>query len=334
MEVCGGHTVTIHKYGIEELLPGNIRLISGPGCPVCVTTNDYIDRAIALARQPEITMASFGDMMRVPGSHSSLLKEKANGADVHIFYSPQEALDYAREHPQRETVFLGVGFETTAPAVAATILAARELSLRNFSVLVSHKTMPRAMKALLDAGELALDGFVCPGHVSSITGLGIYAFLANDYQIPCVVSGFEPLDMLESIYRLIRQVCEGRAVVENQYTRAVKPEGNRRAQELMNSVFEEADERWRGLGLIPGSGLRIRETYAEFDAARRFDIDVPPSREHPGCICGDIMRGVKLPTDCPLFAKICHPGDPQGACMVSQEGSCATFYQYKKESAT
>ncbi|MCK4688706.1 MAG: hydrogenase formation protein HypD, partial [Candidatus Marinimicrobia bacterium] len=269
MEVCGGHTITIFKYGIQKLLPDNLNLISGPGCPVCVTSNDFIDRAIAISYLDNVIITTFGDMIRVPGSDSSLLKEKASSADIRICYSPMDAVDIAKNNPDREIVFLGIGFETTAPTVAASILTAKSKSLNNFSVLSSHKTMPEAMKALLDSGEVALDGFICPGHVSTITGIGMYEFIARDYKMPCVVSGFEPVDMLETIFMLIKQITEECSEVENQYIRSVKPEGNTKAVKLMNEVFESTDMPWRGLGVIPGSGLKIRDKFQKFDAYKK-----------------------------------------------------------------
>ncbi len=330
MEVCGGHTFTIMKYGINQLFPKKLRLISGPGCPVCVTSNKLIDYAIILARQPELIITTFGDLIRVPGSRSSLQTEKSKGSDIRICYSALDAVEIAAKNPRKEIVFLGIGFETTAPTVAAAILAARAKGLTNFSVLSTHKTMPRAMQALVEAENLALDGFICPGHVSSITGLGIYEFIASDYRIPCVVSGFEPLDLLESIYMLMKQIQENRARVENQYKRCVRYEGNPKAKSLMEKVFQPTDMEWRGLGIIPSSGLKIRSSFQQYDAYVRFDIKVPPVEETPGCICGDIMRGVKTPRECKLFRRICTPQNPQGACMVSSEGTCATFYQYQQ----
>ncbi|MBN2602026.1 MAG: hydrogenase formation protein HypD [Candidatus Marinimicrobia bacterium] len=328
MEVCGGHTITIFKYGIQKLLPDNIYLISGPGCPVCVTDIGYIDRVIALAHIENVTIASFGDMIRVPGSRSSLQKEKGHGIDVRICYSPMDAVRIAEKNQNKEIVFLGIGFETTAPAVAAAIKFAADNKIHNFSVLSAHKTMPQAMKALLDSGEIDLDGFICPGHVSAITGVHIYDFITSEYRIPCVISGFEPLDMLLSILMIVRQLNRGKAIVENQYIRSVREDGNIHAMEMMMDVFEPVDTEWRGIGTIPGSGLGIRQQYRIFDANWKYNIEIEPVREYTGCICGDIMRGVKVPTDCKLFTKTCHPEDPKGSCMVSDEGTCATWYKY------
>ncbi len=330
MEVCGGHTITIFKYGIQKLIPVNIELISGPGCPVCVTDVGFIDRAIAIARLPDTIITSFGDMIRVPGSQTSLQKEKGRGIDVRICYSPMDALKIATENPGKEVVFLGIGFETTAPAVAAAIDYAAQNHITNFSVLSAHKTMPNAMKTLLDSGEIDLNGFICPGHVSTITGIRIYDFIANNYRIPCVVSGFEPLDMLQSILMLVRQINNGESIVENQYIRGVNELGNTTAMKLMYEIFEDTDCRWRGIGIIPKSGLKIRDKFRDFDAEVKFDVVIDNIRENPACICGDIMRGIKTPTDCPLFRKVCHPEDPVGSCMVSNEGTCATWYKYRE----
>lgn len=328
MEVCGGHTITILKYRINDLLPENFKLISGPGCPVCVTNNDFIDKAIEISHINNIIVATFGDLMRVPGSRSKLLEEKASGSDIRICYSPMEAIQIAEQNPENEIIFLGIGFETTAPLVAAAIVQSQLKGLKNFSVLSSHKTMPMAMKTLLDSGDVALNGFVCPGHVSTIAGTKMYEFIAKDYKIPCVVSGFEPNDILESILMLAKQILERRAEVENQYKRSVRPEGNLKAIKLMEEVFEPVDMPWRGLGVIPQSGLKIRKKYKQFDADEKFQVKVPPPKECPGCICGDIMRGVKIPTQCKLFKRVCTPEDPKGACMVSEEGTCATYFKY------
>ena len=330
MEVCGGHTIAIFKYGIQKLIPDSIQLISGPGCPVCVTETEFIDQALALAQLPDVIITTFGDMVRVPGSKTSLQQERGSGIDVRICYSVMDALKIAKDNPQKEVVFLGIGFETTAPTVAAAIKTASNQGIRNFSVLSAHKTMPNAMQALLNTGEIGLNGFICPGHVSTITGIHIYDFIAEKYQIPCVVSGFEPLDILETILMLIRLVNEGQGKVENQYTRSVKQNGNPRAREIMLEVFKESDSNWRGLGVIPSSGLQIRSKYRDFDARNRFKIAPKPAIEFPGCICGDILRGIKNPVDCTLFGKVCHPEDPKGACMVSSEGTCATWFKYRK----
>ncbi len=329
MEVCGTHTMAIARYGIRQLLPEGIRLVSGPGCPVCVTPNGYLDRAIALARLPEITVATFGDMLRVPGSESSLEREKAQGHDVRVVYSPRDAVAIALNEPDRQVVFLGVGFETTAPTVAAAILEAQRTGVRNFCVLCAHKTMPQAMRALVANGRVGLDGFICPGHVSAIIGAEPYRFLAAEFGKACVITGFEPVDILQGLLMLVRQVRSGKPAVEIQYSRVVRPEGNPKAQAILAEVFEPCDAEWRGLGWIPGSGLRIRDEYVDFDAARRFPLEIPPPKEPQGCRCGEVLQGLVEPDECPLFGGGCTPERPVGACMVSSEGRCAAYYRYQ-----
>lgn len=328
MEVCGTHTMAIARFGLRSLMPPQVRLISGPGCPVCVTPNEYLDRAIALSRLPDVTVVTFGDMMRVPGSSSSLEREKARGADIRVVYSTLDALKLARDNPSRKVIFLGVGFETTAPTIAAAIKKACEEGLKNFYVLCAHKIIPPAMEVLVQAEDLDLNGFICPGHVSTIIGSNPYRPIAHRYGIPCVIAGFEPVDVVRSVEMLLRQIVEGRAEVEIEYNRVVRPEGNTKAQRLMEEVFDVCDSNWRGIGVIPSSGLKIREEFSELDAELAFDVEVEPTREHPGCICGEILRGVKTPTDCPLFGKACTPRTPVGACMVSSEGTCAAYYKY------
>jgi hydrogenase expression/formation protein HypD len=328
MEICGGHTLTIVKYGLKALLPEQIRLISGPGCPVCVTAQEYIDTALELCKLPDVIVTSFGDMLRVPGSYSSLSGEKARGADVRVCLSSLDAVEIARRHKDKQVVFLGIGFETTAPTVAYAVKAAQKENLTNFSVLSALKTIPTAMQALLQSGESDIQGFICPGHVSTITGTRMYEQIVKQYAIPCVVSGFEPTDMLCSIAMIITQLKQGAARIENQYKRSVKPKGNTRALDIMEEVFIEQDSVWRGLGVIPQSGLKIRNTYELFDAAKRFSLTLPPAKENPACICGAVMRGIKLPCDCALFATKCTPDSPVGACMVSAEGSCGIYYKY------
>ncbi len=329
MEVCGTHTMAIHQHGIRSLLPENVRLVSGPGCPVCVTPIGYVDHAVALSRQTGTIIATFGDMMRVPGSSSSLLEEKARGGgDIRIVYSPLDAVALAQNNPQRQIVFLGVGFETTTPTVAGAILHASKQSLDNFSVLSAHKTMPAPMEALTADPELQVDGYICPAHVSAIIGADAYLPLAEKYQVACVVTGFEPLDILQGVEMLVRQVTAGEARVENQYRRFVTADGNRKARQIIDEVFEPCDAIWRGIGVIPGSGLRIRDTFAFFDAARRFDVAVEDAREPVGCRCGDILKGKLAPRDCPLFGTTCTPESPVGACMVSSEGTCAAEHKY------
>ncbi|MDY6835974.1 MAG: hydrogenase formation protein HypD [Chloroflexota bacterium] len=328
MEFCGGHTVSILKHGIRQLLPGNIEMLSGPGCPVCVTSNSELDKAIALSEIPRVTIATFGDMIRVPGTHTSLQKAKAGGADVRVVYSTTDALQIARDNPLRSVVFVGIGFETTAPTVAASILTAKEQRITNYFVLCMHKLCPPVMRALLDSGEVCLDGIVCPGHVSAVIGSMPYEFIPANYGIACVVSGFEPLDILLAVDMLVDQVEAHMPKVEIAYRRGVKEGGNRRALQLIEEVFEVSDGEWRGIGTIPGSGLRLRDKYRSFDAAEMFDIPIRSSVEPKECLCGDILRGVKLPSDCTLFRKGCTPAHPIGPCMVSSEGSCAAYYEY------
>jgi hydrogenase expression/formation protein HypD len=331
MEICGGHTLTIVRYGLQELLPKQIRLLSGPGCPVCVTSQEYIDTAIELSKLPDMIIASFGDMLRVPGSKGSLAGQKSRGADIRVCLSSLDALELARKNPDREVIFLGIGFETTAPTIAHALYTAAQDKCKNFSVLSALKVIPPAMHALLKSGEVNIGGFICPGHVSAITGTEIYEQIAKSYGIPCVVSGFEPVDLLSSIAMILSQLKSGRAEVENQYTRTVKKQGNRRALSLIAEVFREQDAVWRGLGVIAKSGLQIRDAYKAYDAAQRFTITLPESREHPACICGAVMRGVKQPLDCTLFNTLCTPQNPVGACMVSAEGSCGIYYKYARK---
>jgi len=328
MEVCGTHTMAIYQHGIRALLPEPIRLISGPGCPVCVTPVDYVDHAVALCRRPGTLIATFGDMVRVPGSSSSLLHEQARGADVRIVYSPLDAVALARGNPDKTVVFLGVGFETTAPTIAGSVVEAQRLGLTNYFVLCAHKTIPGPMAVLADDPELQVDGYICPAHVSAIIGADAYRPLARDHKVPCVITGFEPLDMLQGVAMLARQIVAGEARVETQYSRVVKPRGNTRARDLLYRVFEPCDARWRGIGVIPGSGLCLRPEYAAFDAAARLPVEVEEPREHQGCACGDILKGKAAPRDCSLFRKICTPENPVGACMVSSEGTCAAEYKY------
>ncbi len=330
MEVCGGHTMAIQKFGIPSLLPPTIELLSGPGCPVCVSSREYIDKAIAYSRLDDVIIATFGDLIRVPGSTSSLDKEKANGANVKIVYSILDALKIAKENPAKKVVFLGIGFETTAPGSALGILKAYEQNISNFYLFSSHKIMPPAMAALIDEG-VKIDGYIAPGHVSAITGTAIYKDVPEKFGLACVIAGFEPTDLLHSIYMLVKQVEENNPKVEIQYTRVVKPEGNLIAQKSMNEVFELGPDWWRGLGVLENSGLKIREKYRAHDAEANIPVEVEPTREDKGCICGEILKGLKKPKDCKLFAKVCTPSDPVGACMVSHEGSCAAFYRYNRD---
>lgn len=331
MEICGTHTHAISKYGIREGLPDNIRLISGPGCPVCVTSAADINSIIDFSRQRRDTIiATFGDMMRVPGSASSLQEERARGGDIRVVYSPLGSLDLAKANPHKEVVLYAVGFETTAPTVAATILSAKEAGIENLSVLSLHKLTPPAMKALLDTGEIDINGFICPGHVTAIIGAKAYEFLAKDYKSPCVVAGFEPIDALMGLYMLVKQFEENRCEIEIQYNRVVTWDGNRLAQEAISEVFEPSDSLWRGIGNIPMSGLKIKEKYASFDAGKRFSIPAGVDAEPKGCRCGSVLKGLIKPDECPLFAKACTPEFPIGPCMVSSEGTCAAFFKYRR----
>jgi hydrogenase expression/formation protein HypD len=328
MEFCGGHTVAIFKYGIRQALPPNIELVSGPGCPVCVTATSDIDKAIALAMIPGVIITSFGDMLRVPGSRDSLQQARAAGADVRIVYSTLDALKIAQENPAKTVVFIGVGFETTAPTIAASVLQAKEQKIKNYRVLSLHKLCPPVIKAILDAGEVKLNGLICPGHVSAVTGSNAWEFVARDYGIPCVVAGFEPTDILQCVDMLVTQVENRQSKVEIAYKRGVTPEGNLQAQKIMQQVFEPCPANWRGMGAVPASGLKLRQKFADFDAEVAFDIKPEPAIEPKGCICGEILRGVKTPADCRLFRKICTPENPVGPCMVSSEGSCSAYYLY------
>jgi hydrogenase expression/formation protein HypD len=333
MEVCGTHTMVAFRTGLRQLLPESVQLLSGPGCPVCVTDTNYIDAAIALARRPGVILATFGDLMRVPGSESSLEQERAAGADVRVVYSPTDAVALAREQHGASVVFLGVGFETTAPTVAASIMQAVREDIRTYTVLCAHKTMPRAMEALLAAGDVKVDGFICPGHVTVITGAKMYRPVCERFAVPCVIAGFEAWDMMKAITMLLEQVSEKRAAVEIEYTRSVNENGNVAAQRLMREVFEETDASWRGLGVIPGSGLKIREQYARHDAVAALGVSFGEAKTHPGCRCGEVLRGAITPAACRLFGKACTPSSPVGPCMVSTEGTCAAHYKYARRVA-
>ena len=330
MEVCGTHAHAVGRLGLRQLLPETLTLLSGPGCPVCVTPTGEIDWALELAVRPEVTVATFGDMIRVPGSLQSLGDLRAAGAQVQVVYSPTQALEIAAERPDREVVFLGVGFETTAPTVAATIQTAARQELPNFSVLCCHKLIPPAMAALLAGGEVQIDGFLAPGHVSTILGLGPYQAIVDEFHVPCVIAGFEAHDILQGLLALAEQVRDGRAEVENRYGRTVRTEGNPVAQALLEEVFEIVPARWRGLGVLPESGYALREKYAQFDAVWRFGLQPSEAGEHPLCHCGEVLRGVRRPLDCPAFDAACTPLHPLGPCMVSSEGSCAAAYRYDR----
>jgi hydrogenase expression/formation protein HypD len=330
MEVCGGQTHAIVKFGVDELLPADISLVHGPGCPVCVTPVALLDKAIAIALQPDVIFCSLGDMLRVPGSHRDLMSAKAHGADVRIVYSPLDALRVAREFPDKQVVFFAVGFETTAPANAMAVYQAKQQGLTNFSMLVSHVLVPPAMEAILTAPQRRVQGFLAAGHVCTIMGYTEYEPLARKHRVPIVVTGFEPLDILQGVYMCVKQLEEGRAEVENQYTRAVRRAGNQPAQQLMRDVFHVVHRAWRGVGEIPRSGLGLRETYAAFDAEQRFDVATQTLDEASECISGLVLQGLKKPDECPAFGNRCTPEQPLGATMVSSEGACAAYYRYRR----
>jgi hydrogenase expression/formation protein HypD len=328
MEVCGTHTVAIAKNGLRAVMPERVTLLSGPGCPVCVTANHDIDTAVELSHRPEVTVTTFGDMMKVPGSYSSLAREKAGGRDVRIVYSPLDALALAHKEPDREVVFVAVGFETTAPLIAAAILRAQSEDLNNFSVFCAHKTVPIALEALINDPDVQIDAFILPGHVSTIIGSQPYEFLAEKYGVPGVITGFEPVDVLQGVYMILKQLEEKRAEIEIAYHRGVMPEGNPTAREMVERVFEPIDADWRGIGVIPGTGLGIREEFSAYDAVKKLPVTLPEPKEIKGCQCGEVLRGITLPYDCKLFARGCTPEHPIGPCMVSSEGSCAAYYRY------
>jgi hydrogenase expression/formation protein HypD len=329
MEVCGGQTHSIVRYGIDRLVSG-VELVHGPGCPVCVTPLEMIDRAHAIASRPEVIFASFGDMLRVPGSRGDLLRLRSQGADVRVVYSPLDAVGLARQNPSREVVFFGIGFETTAPANAMAILQAHRQKLDNFSMLLSHVLVPPAIASILQAPGNRVQGFLGPGHVCAIMGFREYEALVSRYRVPIVVSGFEPVDLLEGILYAVRQLEAGRAELENQYARTVSRDGNPAGRALLGEVFDTVDRKWRGVGSIPKSGFRIRHEYRAHDAERRFAVDEIATRESPACISGLILRGLKRPGDCPAFAGECTPETPLGATMVSSEGACAAYFQYRR----
>jgi hydrogenase expression/formation protein HypD len=328
MEVCGTHTMAIFRHGIKTLLPPSIKLLSGPGCPVCVTPNRYLDQAIAFSRQDDVIIATFGDMLNVPGSTTSLVRERAAGRDIRAVYSPLDALGIARKNPDKKVVFLAVGFETTSPTIAGTILEARDKNIRNFFISSAHKLIPPAMKLLVQDPDLRIDGFICPAHVSAIIGSAAYQFLADDYGIPCVITGFEPLDILQGIYMLLQQIRCKMPNVETQYSRVVKKQGNTTALNLLNEVFQGSDETWRGLGCVPQSGLKLAPAYHNFDAGTVLSTACEEEKEHPGCLCGEVIKGKLEAELCKLFRKVCTPISPVGPCMVSQEGTCAAHYKY------
>ncbi|MBI4982042.1 MAG: hydrogenase formation protein HypD [Candidatus Omnitrophica bacterium] len=342
MEVCGTHTQSFFRFGLDKMLPGNIRLITGPGCPVCVSSQEYIDAAISLAQDRNNLILTFGDMLRIPGTKSSLEKQKASFNNVRVVYSCWDSLKIAQENPDKKIIFLAVGFETTSPTVALTIIAANKETIRNVFFLTSLKLIPAAMRYLVRDKRLKLKGFLCPGHVSAVIGTKPYQFLAKEYKISCCVAGFEPLDIMEGIYLLVRQIIKGTASVENEYTRIVKNDGNLQAIQIIKKVFQVSDANWRGLGVIPKSGLKIRKEFSVFDAENIFSIRQATGGPSTGlgvnrrpatqCKCGDILKGLVLPSECKLFAKICNPEHPVGPCMVSYEGACSAYFKYKQRS--
>jgi len=329
MEVCGTHTMAIFRSGLRSLLPEGLQLISGPGCPVCVTSASHIDAIMEMANIANTRIALFGDLFRVPGSNNqSLAYASSQGAKVDIVYSPMDCLQLACDNPDDLIIFLGVGFETTTPTIAATILAAQNSNIENFAVFSTHKVMPPPLIALLDDPELQIDGLLCPGHVSAIIGADAYQPLVDSYGLSCVVGGFETTDILQALILLSRQIGAGKPSVENAYTRVVSRKGNKRAANMVSEIFQPVDMEWRGLGVIPQSGLAIREKYGRYDAEKRLDMSFKAAAEPKGCRCGEILKGKELPTQCPLYAKRCTPASPIGPCMVSSEGTCAAFYKY------
>ncbi|MGA7614400.1 MAG: hydrogenase formation protein HypD [Thermoanaerobaculia bacterium] len=333
MEICGGQTHTLMRYGIDEMLPPEIELVHGPGCPVCVTPLETLDKAIEIASLPDATLVSYGDMLRVPGSRSDLFRIKAEGGDVRIVYSPAEAVKIARSNPERRVVFFGVGFETTAPANAMAVYLAKREGLRNFSMLVSHVLVPPAIRLLLESKSNRVQGFIAPGHVCTVVGYADYETLARDYRVPMVIGGFEPVDLLEAIAMLVDQLEDGRYEVENQYVRSVGYRGNIPAQQLMEEVFEVCDRKWRGIGSIPMSGFAIRPEYAAYDAEKIFPLESITAEEPPECISALVLQGLRKPIHCPVFATRCTPEMPMGAPMVSAEGACAAYYHYRRHAA-
>ena len=329
MEVCGTHTVAIFRHGIRSLLPEGLRLLSGPGCPVCVTSIKDIDTAIAIARKEDAILTTFGDMMRVPGGKQSLMEVRAEGADIRIVYSPLDSLKIAKENKDKKVVFFSAGFETTSPSTAATVSEAERMGIPNFYLYSVHKVVPPALEALLLSEDVRIDGFILPGHVSTIIGTSPYKFIPEKYLIPCAVTGFEANDILSGIAMLLKQMIEGKVSVEVEYKSVVKEEGNPKAIRFIDDFFEISDSYWRGIGMIPGSGLRLRDKWKHRNAEVVFDLEVPDIAEPKGCMCGLVLRGIKMPSECPLFAKVCNPDKPVGACMVSSEGSCAAYYRYR-----
>jgi hydrogenase expression/formation protein HypD len=330
MEVCGSHTMSIAKYAIREILPSNIKLISGPGCPVCVTGAEYIDQALELAKEGKI-IATFGDMINVPGSETNLAKCRSEGAEIEVCYSPSMSTDIAQKNPERELVFLGIGFETTAPTVVSIVDSAIRNKIKNISVLTAFKLVPPALEALVSDPELKVDAFLCPAHVSAIIGADAYEPFVKKHGIPCVIAGFEPLDILFGLLGILEQKISGNAFVDNQYSRVVKKEGNKKAQELIKNYLEICDAEWRGIGKLPQSGMRLKEKYSGYDATKKFKIKTKPAKPSGNCKCGDVLKGKIQPPECPLFGAVCTPLNPIGPCMVSSEGSCAASYKYSRK---
>ncbi|NWF52822.1 MAG: hydrogenase formation protein HypD [Nitrospirae bacterium] len=328
MEVCGTHTVAIFKHGIRDIIPGEITLLSGPGCPVCVTAIKDVDIAIAISKMNGNILFTFGDMMRVPGSKHSFYQAQAEGANIRIVYSPMDALEFALKNKDRKVIFFATGFETTSPSIAGTLFEAEKADAQNFYIYSTHKLVPPALKALLDSGEVRIDGLILPGHVCTISGSKPYEFLVSEYKVPSVITGFEAEDIIQGIMMLLEQIASNKPSVEIQYKRAVRKEGNPKALSFINEYFEPCDAKWRGIGIIPMSGLKLKDKYNRWDATKEFNIDVPEPREPKACQCGFVLRGIKIPTDCPLFGKTCTPERPVGACMVSSEGSCAAYFKY------
>jgi len=330
MEVCGTHTMQFFHTGVKDIFPKRLNLIDGPGCPVCVTANDYLDRAIEIMKQKNVIIATFGDMLKVPSSYSSLQKEKAAGRDVEIVYSPLDALKLAEENPSREVVFLSVGFETTIPTEGIAVKNAISRNIKNFSILTGNKLTPPAVKALLGMGEVKIDGFILPGHASIITGVNAWNFIRDKYSIPSVVTGFETKDLIFGTLILLELIKDNKSDILNSYKEVVSDEGNVKAQKIIYELFDIIDENWRGIGVIPESGLVLKDKFSDYDAAKKFPVQTPPVVEPEGCRCGEILRGLITPLNCPLFGNKCTPRNPVGACMVSSEGACAAFFKYKR----
>ncbi len=331
MEVCGTHTTEFFRTGVKDIFPENLRLIDGPGCPVCVTSNDYLDTAIAMGWQHNCVITTFGDMMKVPSSYSSLAKEKSKGLSVEVVYSPMDAVDMAEKNPEKKFIFLSIGFETTAPAEAVCVREAKKKNLKNFFILPGNKLTVPAVKVLLDSGEVNIDGFILPGHVSAIIGRKAWDFIATDYGKPSVIAGFEDYDLIRATLMLLHLLKDTTPKVLNEYARVVRDDGNPKALEIVYSVFTKGNATWRGIGIIPESGLDLKPEYADFDAYKQFPVEVPLPKEHPGCRCGELLRGVIIPTDCPLFGKACTPEHAVGPCMVSSEGPCSAYYKYGRK---